>query len=261
MNKELEDRYLNVIENNVNVSKTNVGVEFFFMLAAIVIICFTVYFSSGLIASFCIDRMSNETQLKLEKMLSSKIENTIDYKSDKMDFLEEIKPKIAKLDKNLQGKSIFPLYVTDDEEVNAFVMPDGKIYFTKGLLKKIDNDEALTFVLAHEMGHYANRDHLKSVGRDLLAGTLLSVITLGENDLSSVVEGLTDINSLSHTKSQEEQADLYANHVLFKLYGENKGAVEFFEMLKKEEDVPEFFSYFSTHPSTDRRIYLIRHNR
>lgn len=260
MNKDIEDKYLSVINNNVNVGKTNVGIEFFVMLAGIAIICFAVYLSAGVISNFCIDRMSNESQLKIEKILSSELDNTIDDKSGKIEFLEQIKPKIIQLDRKLQGKSEFPLYVVDEEDVNAFVMPDGKIYFTKGLLEKVDNNEALTFVLSHEMGHYAHRDHLKSIGRDLLAGTLLSVITFGHNGLSSTVEGFGDINNLSHSKIQEEQADIYANHILFKLYGENKGAVEFLEMLKKEEDVPEFFSYFSTHPSTDRRIYLIQHN-
>lgn len=260
MNNELEDRYLNVINSNINVGKANAGVEFFAMIGAIAIICFVVYLSAGVISSFFIDRMSNENQLKIEKMLSGTIDDVVDEKSDKIEFLEEIKPKIVELDKNLQGKSEFPLYQLDDEDVNAFVMPDGKIYFTKGLLEKINNEEALTFVLAHEMGHYAHRDHLKSIGRDLLAGTLLSVITAGHNDLTSTVEGLTDVSSLSHSKKQEEQADLYANRVVLKLYGRNSGAVEFFNMLKKEEDVPEFFSYFSTHPSTDRRIYLIQHN-
>ena len=260
MNKELEDRYLNVINSNVNVGKANAGVEFFAMIGAVAIICFFVYLFAGAISNFFIDRMSNENQLKIEKMLSGTIDGVMDDESDKIEFLEGVKPKIIKLDKDLQGKSKFPLHQIDDEDVNAFVMPDGTIYFTKGLLEKVDNKEALTFVLAHEMGHYAHRDHLKSIGRDLLAGAILSFITFGNKGLVSTVNGLSDINNISHSKRQEEQADLYANQVVIKLYGNNSGAVEFFNMLKKEEDLPEFFSYFSTHPSTDRRIYLIQHN-
>lgn len=260
MNKELEDKYLSVINNNVNVGKTKVGSEFFAMLAGLALICFVIYLLAGAISSFCIDRMSNETQLKIEKMFSSELDDVIDDKSGKIEFLEQTKPRIVELDKRLQGKSEFPLYAVDEKEINAFVMPDGKIYFTNGLLEKIDDKEALTFVLAHEMGHYANRDHLKTIGRDLLAGALLSVITFGHSDLSSTVEGFGDISDLSHSKRQEEKADLFANHILFKLYGENKGAIEFLKLLKEEENIPEFFSYFSTHPSTDRRLYLIQHN-
>jgi hypothetical protein len=48
---------------------------------------------------------------------------------------------------------------------------------------------------------------------------------------------------------------------MYRLYGKNDGAVEFFRFLKKEEKFPELLYYFSTHPSTEKRLYIIQHSK
>ena len=62
-------------------------------------------------------------------------------------------------------------------------------------------------------------------------------------------------------RKQEKEADRYANKIVYKLYGNNKGAVEFFKLLEKKEKSPEFLQYFSTHPSTRQRLNLINRNK
>ena len=258
MNKDLEKRYLSVIEDNDNVSKTNVLGEFFFLLLGVLLICFSIYFSADYIASFVIDNLSDEKQLKIEKLLSGNKVKTVNFHNKKIKRLSQIKNQIVRMDRNLQGKSNFPIYEADMKEINAFVMPDGKIYFTKGLLNKIENEQTLTFILAHELGHYAHRDHLKSIGRRIISAILLSIVTFGQKDISPVINGFSFADSISHSQKQEKAADLYANKVILKLYGTNRGAIEFFELLKKEEKIPEFLYYISSHPSNDTRINLLK---
>lgn len=258
MNDELKKKYLSVIEDNNNVSKTNVLSEFFFLLLGIFLICFTVYLSADYIAGVVIDNMSDEKQMRIERLLSSDSIKTVNYHSQKIKKLSRIKNRIVRMDKKLRGKSEFSLYEADMKDINAFVMPDGKIYFTKGLLDKIDDEQILTFILAHELGHYAHRDHLKSIGRQLISAAMLSLVTFGQKDISSVVKGFSFADSITHSQKQEKAADLYANKVVMKLYGTNKGAIEFFELLKKEEKVPEFLYYISSHPSNDTRIHLLK---
>jgi len=258
MKNDLEKRYLSVIEDNNNVSKTNILVELFFLLLGIFLICFTMYVSADFVAGIVIDNMSNEKQMKIERLLSNSFIQTTNLHNEKIKQLSQIKKRIVRMDKKLQGKSKFPLYEADIKEINAFVMPDGKIYFTKGLLEKIQDEQILTFILAHELGHYAHRDHLKSIGRQLISATLLSFITFGQKDMASVVKGFSLADSISHSQNQEKMADLYANDVLLKFYGTNKGAIEFFKFLKKEEKVPELLYYISSHPSNETRINLLK---
>ena len=163
MNKNLEERYLNVIEDNVNVGKSNVGIEFIILISGIAALIFGLYIFADTIGNFFIDRMSDETQMKIENAFSYNIQPTVNNQEEEIRVLENIRDEIVPLDKKLQGKSKFPIYEINKKEINAFVTPNGTIFFTKGLLKEIKDEEVLTFILAHELGHYAHRDHLKTI--------------------------------------------------------------------------------------------------
>lgn len=260
MKNDLEQRYRAMIEDNVNVGKTNDGVEFLTLIAGIVSICFLIYLFADNISCFFIDRMSVDTQLKIERTIAFASTPHSEYKNDaKLKKLENIKENIVARDKNLQNKSDFKIYEVPDKEVNAFIVPDGSIYVTDGLLNKFDNEEILTFVIAHELGHYVHRDHLKMIGRRIIASIGMSVLSGGgKDDISGTINSIGNINELKHSRSQERNADKYANAMVSKIYGNNNGAVEFFKYLEKEEKSPEFVQYFSTHPSTKQRLELIQ---
>jgi len=44
---------------------------------------------------------------------------------------------------------------------NAFSLPGGRVYITRGLYARLESDEQLAAVIAHEMGHLTARDHFK----------------------------------------------------------------------------------------------------
>lgn len=60
MNKELQEKYLKNIENNVNVGKINTGFEFIILIVALSAIIGTIWLFSDSIINICIDNMSNE---------------------------------------------------------------------------------------------------------------------------------------------------------------------------------------------------------
>lgn len=258
MNKSLEERYLNVIEDNVNVGKSNVGIEFIILISGIAALLFALYIFADIIGNFFIDRMSDETQMKIENAFSYNIQPTVNNQEKEIQVLENIRDEIVPLDKKLQGKSKFPIYEIDKKEINAFVTPNGTIFFTKGLLKEVKDEEVLTFILAHELGHYAHRDHLKTISRQIIISAVISIFSAGNNNLDITINSISDLNSLNYSRKQEKEADLYANKIVYKLYGRNTGAVEFFKFLEKKDKMPEYLQYFSTHPSTKQRLKLIQ---
>lgn len=87
MNKNLEERYLNVIEDNVNVGKSNVGIEFIILFQHCALIFGTIYFADT-IGNFFIDRMSDETQMKIENAFSYNIQPTVNNKKKKFECLK-----------------------------------------------------------------------------------------------------------------------------------------------------------------------------
>ncbi len=258
MNNELEKRYLSVIEDNVNVGKSNVGVEFLILIGAIVAICLMIYMFADSIASFCIDRMSDKTQIQIEKSFSIGTKLPTIDKSKNIENLEKVKKQIISMDKKLQGKSSFPIYEVKDKNINAFILPNGSIYFTKGLADKVQDEEVLAFVLAHELGHYAHRDHLKSISREIIASTIIGILSSQQTNVDLTINSISDLSSLKYSRKQESEADKYAAKTVYKLYGKTTGAVEFFKLLEKEENSPAFMQYFSTHPATKDRIKFIK---
>ena len=278
MNKNLEDKYISVIEDNINVGQSNAIAEFFILLAGILILFLLLYFFADKIGCFFIDRMSDKTQIQIriagmDVLVSTNLTAT-DNKyyvmagtneaitfASQLARIETLRDKIVPLDKKLQGKSKFPIYEVPEKEINAFVTPNGTIFFTRGLLKEVKDEEILTFVLAHELGHYAHRDHLKSISREIIVGLITSIFTSQNNNINGTLNSISDLNGLTYSRRQELEADKFANNIIYQLYGNNDGAIEFFEMLEKKEKFPEFLQYFSTHPSTKQRLKLIKNGR
>ncbi len=254
-------RYLEVIEDNVNVSKTNEVKDFFVLIAGIIGILLIIIWFSQFFANIFIDNMSVETQNQLESYFG-KLPNDDYYNAkykEKYDKLTLIRKRIIENDKTLQGRSPFPIIFVPKKEFNAWIIPNGSIYFTTELLDSDLTEEELAFVLGHEIGHYKNRDHLKTISRQIIIN-LTTNILFGSSmkELNNIAQNATAFEYLSHSQQQEKKADKYSSQTLIKLYGNNQGSVSFMEKLSKKYDMPEFVHYFSTHPSPKQRMYLLK---
>ena len=261
MNKDLENMYIDLIEDNVNVSKTSDGKEFLKLLAGILGIILVIILSGNLISDIFITTMSDKTQMKIEKMMGPLPKDN--YLSEKYkipyESLVKARKTIINHDKSLENKSTFPIIFEENESFNAWIMPNGVITFTTTLLDKNLSEEELTFVLAHEIGHYKNRDHLKTISRQIVISLALQLLSGTSNaDLSSLSNAVSEINFLNHSKRQESNADKYASNMLIEVYGNNDGGIKFLNRLKEMEKLPELFTYFSTHPSYNKRLKNIK---
>ncbi len=61
-----------------------------------------------------------------------------------------------------QGPRRLTVQVLDTDLLGAFGWPDGQIFFTRGLIALVDDDE-LAAVVSHELGHFLDRGHLHAV--------------------------------------------------------------------------------------------------
>ncbi|MBQ7450026.1 M48 family metallopeptidase [bacterium] len=260
MNKELEDMYIDVIEDNVNVSKTSDFKEFLILVAGFIGILFLIIFIADIFSNVFISTMSDKTQIKIEKLFGTLPKDEMyneKYKKPYI-FLLKTREKIIKNDSSLKAKSTFPIIIVDDKEFNAWVMPNGVINFTTTLLDKNLSDEELAFILAHEIGHYKNRDHLKSISRSIIITLTFQMIAGKNSDLSTITNSMSSMNYLSHSRKQEIEADKYAGKMMYKLYGNNNSGIKLFQQLESMEKVPEMMFYFSTHPSNKHRIKVLQ---
>lgn len=163
-------------------------------------------------------------------------------------------PYLSEVDQRLE---YLPL-VVDNEMFNAFALPGGTIVVFTGLLDEIDTDEELAFVLAHELGHFHGRDHLRGQGIQLGVG-LLSLLLTGESSGANALAGSTvSLMRLQYSRAQEQAADLYAVNLLRKANLPTEGAVAFMEKTRGMDHRTTFESYFSTHPHTDDRLHYLK---
>lgn len=254
MQDSLEEKKRELIEGNVNVSPENPVGELFRYLFAIFLIILFVYLFADFFSYVCITFMPYKTQQKVESLISK----TGNYqKKEEIHKYDDIKNRIISYDSNLYKKKDFSIYKDSSKEINAYIVPDGSIFLTEGLLKNVENEEMMTFVLAHEIGHYVHRDHLRSLGRGVIVLIFSSILSSSGGDISSVTSSIQDIAGITYSKNQETNADKYAANVVKKIYGNTNGAIQFFKMLDEKSKYPEFLEYISSHPSTKSRIKLV----
>jgi predicted Zn-dependent protease len=167
----------------------------------------------------------------------------------------DVRQLLGRLGEHLDSSGYeFRLEITDSDEANAIAFPGGLIVITTALLDATESENELAFVLAHELGHFQNRDHLRMLGRGALLGVLFSAIAGGE---SGAGFGLTiaQLTQLGFSREQERDADVVGLHVVFSEYGHVADAWRFFERLDSKEDAAaSVFAYVSTHPSASSRI-------
>jgi hypothetical protein len=145
---------------------------------------------------------------------------------------------------------------------NAFALPGGTVVMTDALVKLATNDDQLSAVLAHEVGHVRQRHGLRTA---LQAAGLaaLSAAVLGDavSITSLAVTVPTAILQTGYSRSFESDADEYAFRRL-KEVGLSPAAfadaMELLEKSSKRSKEPSAFDYFSTHPATARRIERAR---
>jgi len=128
----------------------------------------------------------------------------------------------------------FTIELAETPEVNAVALPGGKIVVFRGLLDKLGSENELAMVLAHELGHFAHRDHLRSLGRGL-GLTFLSLVLFGPDSSISDAAGQLLLDSQSHySREQEAAADRFGLELLVARYGHAGGATDFFHRFDAE---------------------------
>lgn len=153
------------------------------------------------------------------------------------------------------------LAVQTSPDVNAFALPGGTILITTGLLEAVGSEAELAFVLGHELGHFAHRDHMRGLGRGVALATFqvaMASVGIGR-PVTNLANHLDHAASRRFDRNHESAADEFGVDLLYTCYGNTDGAGAFMRTLAEHEsDSAGGLGYLSTHPDIGDRLALIR---
>lgn len=238
--------------NRVNVSGNKpVLHEFMELFIGSVGILVVLYFVCGVALDIIVDKLPAKFEKSMVKVIDfSQFETPFYYVDAEIEAQKLLNDLVQK--SSLKGQS-FQLRVSDNQKINALALPGNNIVVFAGLLDEVQSENALVFVLAHELGHYKNRDHLRGLGRAAVF-TFLSVAVLGSNNaITNFFSRSFSLVDLRFSRKQELEADKFAFTLLNRKYGHVGGVKRFFHKLEADSDY-KFLQYFSTHPLHSKRI-------
>jgi Zn-dependent protease with chaperone function len=140
-------------------------------------------------------------------------------------------------------------------DANAIALPGGHVYIFEGLVKRAETPDELAGVIAHEIGHVANRDGTRSIlqaaGLSFLFGMLLGDFTGG----GLVVIAARTIVQSAYSREVENAADRYGVGLVARIGGDGRA---FGTMLERIAGAIEpGMSILRDHPVTKERIARI----
>ena len=160
----------------------------------------------------------------------------------------------------------FHFTVLDDPAINAFAVPGGYVYITRGMLAFVDNEAELAAVMGHEVGHvighHSYKQMQKSLGDSLLifAGLGASVAS-GQSANATVAwvaasQTLSQLNRLGYGRDLEMQADEFGLLYSYDAGYDPRQMQKLFYTLQFKERVSgqEYHGFSATHPDTIERI-------
>lgn len=158
--------------------------------------------------------------------------------------------------------------VLDSADVNAFALPGGYIYITRGLMAYLNSEAELAAVLGHEIAHvtarHAVRGHAMSTATSLL--TIVAAVKTGTKDGFQLANVLNSALVAGYGRQLELEADQYgANYIansayepaaILKVLGFLKYQEQFeVERAQAENRKPRVYhGVFATHPDNDTRL-------
>jgi predicted Zn-dependent protease len=158
--------------------------------------------------------------------------------------------------------------VFDSPDINAFVLPNGKVAALRGLMELAGDDDEVGSVIGHEAGHVLARHAAERVSQQVAvqAGVSLAEILLSENlgDNAGQVAAALGMGAvygvlLPYSRKHELEADRIGVNLAQQAGLDPAGAVRFFERMEAAgAGKPKPPEVLSTHPADATRLAALR---
>ena len=191
---------------------------------------------------------------EIEKQMGGRIAN-----ESLQDYVDSVGQRIARVSHRPDLEYHF--VALEHKSVNAFALPGGYVFITKGMLEKLTTEAQLAGILAHETTHIVARHASAAMSREIGIGILLSAVTPEKTPQGALVAAdlARKILGLRYSRKDEREADFGGLDYMVWAGYNPYGMVETMQMLQDQhEDRP--VDFLSTHPSPQNRMAYLNQN-
>lgn len=151
----------------------------------------------------------------------------------------------------------------DSPMVNAFALPGGYVYVTRGLMALANSEAELAGVMAHEIGHITGRHSAERYSHGVLTslGAIAISAALDSSAASQALGVGSELYMTSYSRKQESQADDLGIRYLHNAGYDTFAMASFLNALDQESNLSaaekgqsNSVNYFATHPKTADRV-------
>ncbi|MFN0058316.1 MAG: M48 family metalloprotease [Planctomycetota bacterium] len=158
--------------------------------------------------------------------------------------------------------------VLNTSQINAFALPGGRVFVTRGLLAQLESEAQFAHLMGHEIGHVTHRHALRGQGRQLLFAVLIGTLGYVESAIidedsppliTGIAAGVGLLGMLKFSRDQELESDCRGvDYALLAGYDPREGRKTFELFLRLKEQSGQsaglIEGLMSTHPLDRDRI-------
>ncbi|MBW2317188.1 MAG: M48 family metalloprotease [Deltaproteobacteria bacterium] len=204
--------------------------------------------------------LSESNEITLGRKTDAQIAQTYGfYKAPTLaTYIDELGKRLAK--GSHRPHLSFKFKILDTPVINAFAVPGGYIYVTRGILAHLNSEAELAGVIGHEIGHVAARHSAQQYTRAQFAQFGLglgAVLSEGFRKYAGVAQFGVGMFFLKFSRDNERQADNLGVEYAIKAGFDATNMANFFSTLRRlhpssnRDGLPD---WFSTHPDPQERI-------
>ncbi len=178
-------------------------------------------------------------------------------------YVREVGVKVAK--RTERPEITYQFYLLDSPVVNAFALPGGYVYLTRGLMALANSESEMASVLAHEIGHITARHSAERYSQGVVTAIGSSVLSaaIGSDGISTALGVGSNLYMSSYSRGQENQADTLGIRYLSRSGYDTTAMSSFLSNLRADTALEakidgkpssDATNYFATHPATAERV-------
>lgn len=150
--------------------------------------------------------------------------------------------------------------LADDGTINAFALPGGQIFITRGLYKELRTEGEVAAVLGHEIGHVVGRHSAAQLAKQRLTQGLAGAagVATGDQSGTQLAMMVGQVVGMKYGRGDELQSDTLGVRFLVEAGYDPRAMLRVMEVLAKASQGGRQAEFFSTHPNPENRIGVIK---